>query len=211
MADLIVNEADNAWAELLLTHGASELVDSVFLTAMAEGLAACGVRTARFEFDYLAQARRRASRRPPPRMPILEEEFRVRIFAHDSPCPLFIGGKSMGGRVASLIADEMFSADHIAGIVCLGYPFHPVGKPEKLRTSHLRDLTAPAIICQGTRDPFGTTEDVAGYELSDHIEIEWLEDGDHSFKPRKRSGVTLDQNMAQAIEATARFMKRQIA
>ncbi|MCP5084837.1 MAG: alpha/beta hydrolase [Alphaproteobacteria bacterium] len=178
---------------------------------MAEGLAACGIRTARFEFEYLAQVRRGASRRPPPKMPILEEEFRVRIAAHVSSRPLFIGGKSMGGRVASLIADDMFSAGHIAGIVCLGYPFHPVGKPEKLRTAHLKDLSAPALICQGTRDPFGTTEDVAGYELSDQIEIEWLEDGDHGFKSRKRSGATHEQNMVQAIEATARFMNRQIS
>ncbi len=210
MADVILNEADNAWADLLLTHGASEQVDSAFLTAMAEGLAECGVCTARFEFDYLAQVRHGASRRPPPKMPVLEEEFRVRIAAHPSARPLFIGGKSMGGRVASLVADEVFSSGLIAGIVCLGYPFHPVGKPEKLRTAHLRELTAPALICQGTRDPFGTTEDVTGYELSDQIKIEWLEDGDHGFKPRKRSGVTLEQNMAQAIAATARFMKQQI-
>ena len=208
MADYIFNEADNAWADLLLTHGASEPVDSAFLTTMAEGLAAHGVRTARFEFDYLAQVRRGGSRRPPPKMPVLEEEFRARIATYERSRPLFIGGKSMGGRVSSLIADDMVSAGQIAGIICLGYPFHPVGKPEKLRTAHLKDLSAPALVCQGTRDPFGTTEDVAGYELSDQIEIEWLEDGDHSFKPRKRSGVTLEQNMAQAIDASVRFMTR---
>ncbi len=207
MTELIVNEADHAWAHLLLTHGASEAVDSPFLTTIADGLAALGVRTARFEFDYRAQVRRGASRRPPPTMPILEEEFRACIAAHDHAGPLFIGGKSMGGRVASLIADDMFASGNVAGIICFGYPFHPVGRPEKLRTAHLENLLAPALICQGTRDPFGTTDDVSGYDLSAQIEIEWLDDGDHGFKPRKRSGATLEQNMAQAIEATARFMK----
>ncbi|NNF77203.1 MAG: alpha/beta hydrolase, partial [Rhizobiales bacterium] len=98
MADFIFNEADEAWADLLLTHGASELVDSAFLTTMAEGLAACGIRIARFEFEYLAQVRCGGSRRPPPKMPVLEEEFRARIAAYDRSRPLFIGGKSMGGR-----------------------------------------------------------------------------------------------------------------
>lgn len=208
MTDQIVNEPEYAWAHLLLTHGASEAFDSPFLTTMAEGLASLGIRTVRFEFDYLAQVRRGAPRRPPPRMPVLEEEFCDRISAYDTTGPLFIGGKSMGGRVASLIADPMFAAEHVSGIVCLGYPFHPVGRPDKLRTAHLQNLAAPALICQGTRDPFGTTDDVANYELSGQIEIEWLDDGDHGFKPRKRSGATLDQNMAQAIEAVARFMKR---
>ena len=115
----------------------------------------------------------------------------------------------MGGRVSSLIADEMFAAGQIAGIICLGYPFHPQGKPENLRTAHLKDLSAPALICQGTRDPLGTAEDVAGYDLSDQIEIDWLEDGDHGFKPRKRSGYTLEDHMARTIEVMVQFMKRQ--
>ncbi len=208
MADFLINEADRPWAHLLLTHGASEPADGVFLTVIAEGLAARGIRVARFEFDYLAQRRHGGSRRPPPKMPVLEAEFRARIEAYGSDGPLFLGGKSMGGRVSSLIADEMFAARQIAGIVCLGYPFHPQGKPENLRTAHLKDLAAPTLICQGTRDPLGTADDVAGYDLSDQIEIEWLEDGDHGFKPRKRSGYTLDDHMVRTIEVMAAFMKR---
>ena len=73
----------------------------------------------------------------------------------------------------------------VAGLLCLGYPFHPPGRPEQLRTAHLERLATPALICQGTRDPFGTREEVAGYPLSPRIEILWLEDGDHDLKPRK--------------------------
>jgi len=113
-----------------------------------------------------------------------------------------IGGKSMGGRIASMIADDA----GVDGLVCLGYPFHPPGKPEKLRTAHLRDLQTPTLIVQGTRDPFGKPEEVDAYDLSDGIRIVWLEDGDHSFKPRKSSGRTLEQNFGEAIAAIAAFV-----
>lgn len=99
--------------------------------------------------------------------------------------PLIIGGKSMGGRVASMVADDLLSQDAIAGLLCLGYPFHPPGKPKNLRTQHLAGLKTPTLICQGTRDEFGTREEVAGYALSGNIRILWLEDGDHDLKPRK--------------------------
>jgi predicted alpha/beta-hydrolase family hydrolase len=116
---------------------------------------------------------------------------------------LVIGGKSMGGRIASLIADEA----GVAGLVCLGYPFHPVGKPDRLRVAHLATLTTPTLIVQGTRDPFGTREEVAGYALSDAIKIHWLEDGDHDFKPRKASGHTQQQHWHDAVAAVAGFIE----
>ncbi|HSG39062.1 MAG TPA: alpha/beta family hydrolase, partial [Thermoanaerobaculia bacterium] len=114
-----------------------------------------------------------------------------------------IGGKSMGGRMASLVADEA----GVRGLVCLGYPFHPPGQLEKLRTAHLKDLRTPALIVQGTRDPFGTREEVAGYELSPKIRIAWMEDGDHSLKPRKSSGRTEAGNLAAAVEEVAGFVR----
>jgi predicted alpha/beta-hydrolase family hydrolase len=92
------------------------------------------------------------------------------------------------------------------GLVCLGYPFHPPGDPSRLRTAHLADLRTPALIVQGTRDPFGTREDVAGYTLSGAIRIAWLEAGDHSFKPPARSGRTEAQNVEEAIAAVAGFV-----
>lgn len=206
--DFLRISPDGAWAHLLLTHGASERFDSPFLTVIAEALAHRGIATLRFEFAYLAQVRHGAPRRPPPKMAILQQEFLGRIAALSPTAPLFIGGKSMGGRVASLIADQAVSSGAVAGVVCLGYPFHPVGKPEKLRTAHLENLAAPTLICQGARDPFGTPDEVAGYALSKQIEIEWLADGDHGFKPRKRSGVTFEQNLQQAADAIAAFMRR---
>jgi predicted alpha/beta-hydrolase family hydrolase len=114
---------------------------------------------------------------------------------------LIIGGKSLGGRIASMIADEA----EVAGVVCLGYPFHPPGKPQTLRTAHLETLRTPALIVQGERDPFGKRAEVADYSLSHSIRIVWVPDGDHSFKPRARSGHTLDKNLARAIAAVGDF------
>ncbi|MFW2389537.1 MAG: alpha/beta family hydrolase, partial [Polyangiales bacterium] len=116
---------------------------------------------------------------------------------------VFIGGKSMGGRIASMIADEVGAA----GVVCLGYPFHPSGKPDRLRTEHLASLRTPTLIVQGTRDRLGTMEEVGGYDLSSAIKLAWMEDGDHSFKPRKKSGRTNDQNLAAAAEAVVAFIQ----
>ena len=107
----------------------------------------------------------------------------------------------MGGRIASMVADEM----SVAGVVCLGYPFHPPGKPEKLRTEHLAGLRTPCLICQGERDPFGKQEEVATYSLSGKIELCWVGDGDHNFKPRKKSGRTGAQNIELAITSVAGF------
>jgi predicted alpha/beta-hydrolase family hydrolase len=106
----------------------------------------------------------------------------------------------MGGRVASMIADE----HRAAGLLCLGYPFHPVGKPTQLRTAHLAGLKTPALIVQGTRDPFGTREEVAAYKLAKAIEILWLEDGDHDLRPRKAvSGFSLADHLKTMAAATA--------
>ena len=108
----------------------------------------------------------------------------------------------MGGRIASLIADQAGAS----GLVCLGYPFHPTGKPNQLRTEHLRELKTPTLILQGERDPFGDKQEVEGYELSPRIEMHWLADGDHSFKPRKASGRTADENLSEALERMASFI-----
>ncbi|EHS53965.1 hypothetical protein PDO_3873 [Rhizobium sp. PDO1-076] len=102
----------------------------------------------------------------------------------------------MGGRVASMVADELFVAKRISGLLCLGYPFHPTGKPQQLRTAHLANLKAPTLIVQGTRDPFGTRDEVESYDLAGTIELLWLEDGDHDLKPRKNiSGLSLADHM----------------
>lgn len=177
-------------------------MDSDFMNALSSRLGERGVRVLRFEFPYMAQRRQGGSKRPPNPMPALLDSFRERYAALSGP--VFIGGKSMGGRVASMLADELAAA----GLICFGYPFHPPGKPERTRTEHLAELSTPALILQGTRDPLGKPDEVAGYRLSGQIQVSWLESGDHDFKPLKRSGLTQLDLINQAAERTLAFMQR---
>jgi predicted alpha/beta-hydrolase family hydrolase len=167
------------------------------------------LRVARFEFAYMAARRTGESRKPPPRAEMLMGEYLAAVEELAAAGPLIIGGKSMGGRVASMVADDLFAKGAIAGLVCLGYPFHPPAKPTQLRTKHLEGLRTPALICQGTRDEFGTRDEVAGYSLSDNIEILWLEDGDHDLKPRKTiSGFSAADHLQTTADAVAAFAAR---
>jgi len=193
-----------AHTTVLLAHGAGAPMDSASMNATAKALADAGFRVARFEFGYMA-ARRSGQRKPPPRAETLIPEYKAAIAELAVKGPLVIGGKSMGGRVASMAADELHVAGRIAGLLCLGYPFHPPAKPGQLRTAHLADLKTPTLICQGTRDEFGTRDEVSAYALSDRIEILWLEDGDHDLKPRKSiSGFsTADHLKTLAEKVTA--------
>ena len=189
---------------VLLAHGAGAPMDTPFMEDIASELGARGLRVVRFEFAYMAQRRAGGTRRPPPKIEVVCEEYRAAIASLATEGPLIIGGKSMGGRAASLIADEMFAAGRIAGLLCLGYPFHPTGQPEKLRVEHLAGMQTPALICQGTRDPFGTREEVAGYALSPQIAVTWFKDGEHDLKPRKRlTGLTQQDHLAAACAAIA--------
>jgi hypothetical protein len=201
----------DAPATLLLAHGAGAPMDSRFMNDMAALLAERGLRASRFEFAYMAGRRTGAGRKPPPRAERVMDEFRGAVAALNADRPLFIGGKSMGGRVASMIADELFREGRIAGLACLGYPFHPPGSPEKLRTAHLEKLSAPALICQGTRDPFGPRDEVAGYDLSPAIEFHWIAEGDHDFRPVKGAGLTAKENLADAADAVTNWVNALIA
>ena len=189
-------------ATLLLAHGAGAPMDSDFMTLFAERLARQSVRVLRFEFPYMAARRQGGARRPPSPMPVLLDSFRTHYRAAVAAGPLFVGGKSMGGRVASLLADELGAA----GLICLGYPFHPPGKPERTRTEHLAGLVTPALIVQGTRDAFGKPGEVAGYALSGQIQVSWLDTGDHDFTPLKRSGLSQAGLIDQAAQRAAGFM-----
>jgi predicted alpha/beta-hydrolase family hydrolase len=202
---LIDGPADATW-NLVLAHGAGQGMDSPFLEHFGHSLGARGLRVVRFELPYMARMRRTGRRRPPDREPVLRESWKRTIerwlAAGGDPGRLLIGGKSLGGRIASLIADEM----GVAGLICLGYPFHPPGKPDRLRVEHLEGLRTPALICQGTRDPFGNREEVPGYRLSGSVRLAWIEDGEHSFKPRRQSGRTWEQNLDRAAEAIVAFV-----
>lgn len=201
--ELLFDGPDDAGLTVVLAHGAGAPMNTPFLNTVARGLAADGLRVARFEFPYM-RARRQTGKRggAPDREPILRNSWKEVVDKLGGGRRLVIGGKSMGGRIASMVADEVGAR----GLVCLGYPFHPPGRPEKLRTAHLETLSTPALIVQGTRDAFGTQEDVAGYRLSPAIRVVWLEDGDHSWKPRASSGRTEAQNMAEALTAMRTFL-----
>lgn len=177
----------------LFAHGAGADAESKFMTNFAQGLAEKGIRAARFNFPYMQQRKIDGKKRPPNRAPALVEFFSKIV--KDLNQPVYIGGKSMGGRIASMVAaqgDEELNK-LIKGVICLGYPFHPIGKPEKLRIEHLKNITAPLFIAQGTRDKLGNQEEVSSYELEKEVDIFWLEDGDHDFKPRVKSGFTQSQ------------------
>jgi len=193
---------------IVLAHGAGAPMDSGSMTAAAKAIAAAGFRVARFEFGYMA-ARRSGQRKPPPRAETLIPEYRAAVQALGARGPLVVGGKSMGGRVASMAADALLAEGKIAGLLCLGYPFHPPAKPEQPRTKHLAALQTPTLICQGTRDVFGTREEVAAYTLSDRIELLWLEDGDHDLKPRKTvSGFTAADHLRTVAETVRAWSMR---
>jgi predicted alpha/beta-hydrolase family hydrolase len=189
----------------VLAHGAGAPMDSPFLAAMATGLAERRLRVARFEFAYMRARREGGGRRAPDREPELRRAWLAAIGAVGGR-RLWIGGKSLGGRIASMVADEA----GVRGLVCLGYPFRPPGADPSAavrRTAHLRDLRTPTLIVQGTRDPFGGPDEVAGYTLSSCIRVHWIEDGDHSLKPRKSSGRTEAQNLAEAVAVVAAFVR----
>lgn len=186
---------------LVLAHGAGAAMDSRGMTDVTSRIAARGIRVVRFEFAYMA-ARRDGVRRPPPRADTLLDEYRA-VLAEVGGRPV-IGGRSMGGRVASMLADD---AD-VAGLACLSYPWHPPAKPDQPRTAHLEHLRTPTVVVQGTRDPFGTPDEVAEYTLSSAIELLWLEDGDHDLRPRTAvSGFTHAQHLDTAADAVASFVR----
>jgi predicted alpha/beta-hydrolase family hydrolase len=203
--DFLFDGPADARVTIMLAHGAGAPMDSASMTAAAKALAVVGFRVARFEFGYMASRRTDAGRKPPPRAESAIPEYVAAVDALGAKGPMVIGGKSMGGRVASMAADDLSAKGRIAGLLCLGYPFHPPGKPEQLRTKHLLGLKTPTLICQGTRDEFGTRDEVQGYSLSKQIEILWLEDGDHDLKPRKSvSGFSAADHlkaMAEAVKA----------
>ena len=186
---------------VVLAHGAGAAMDSAFMNDVARGLSASGFRVARFEFPYMRKARETGARSRPDVPAELEATWRRVIGQLGGPAALVIGGKSMGGRIASMVADRA----GVKGLLCLGYPFHPAGAPGTLRVAHLKDLRTPSLFLQGERDSLGSRAEIEGYELSSAIRIMYLGDGDHSFKPRKDSGRTYKGNLDQAISEAAAF------
>jgi len=176
-------------------------MDSEFMQATAEGLAGASFEAIVFNFPYMEKRMADGKRRPPDRAPKLLGHFEAVIKNVGTDRPLIIGGKSMGGRMASMVAAAGdFS---LAGLLLLGYPFHPPGKPEKLaeRTGHLKNIKTPTLLVQGERDTFGGRTLLETVKLPASFEVCWMPDGDHGFKPRKKSGHTLDGNIKLMLKA----------
>lgn len=202
MLELLRSGPPGRDSALVLAHGAGAGMRSTFMGTFAEGLGARGIAVYRFEFPYMRERTASGGRRPPNPERVLGQCW-TEVIARLTGRSLIIGGKSLGGRIASLIADE----NAAAGLICLGYPFHPPGRPERTRTAHLADLRTPTLICQGTRDPFGSFAEIGGYRLSPAITVQWLEDGNHSLEPRRSSGRTIADNWNDAMDRIAEFTR----
>jgi predicted alpha/beta-hydrolase family hydrolase len=161
-----------AIARFIFAHGAGAGMDSDFMRDVANQLAALQIEVLRFNFPYMQIMSESGKRRPPTRMPTLLEAYLAIVEQHKTDLPLFIGGKSMGGRAATMLGTQAQTQGKINGVIALGYPFHPSGKPEKLRIDHLPDLLAPCLIVQGERDALGNKAEIAGYDLPESLQLE---------------------------------------
>lgn len=187
-------------------HGAGTPMDHPFMETVAKGIAAGGFRVARFEFPYMVKRRTDGKKRPPDRPAVLREAIDA-VASKLGTAKLVLGGKSMGGRIASEMADPL----QVQGLICMGYPFHAPGKPDRVRADHLAAIRTPTLILQGERDPFGTHDEIAGYKLSNKVKVHYLTDGEHSFKSRKASGRTEAENIAEAVTEAVAFLERRAA
>jgi predicted alpha/beta-hydrolase family hydrolase len=187
----------------IMAHGAGAPMDSDWMNHFTTKLVKKGIRVVRFEFPYMVERRLNGTKRPPNKSSVLLETWReVLIKEQKKSKTIFIGGKSMGGRMASLIADDQ----NVNGLIGLGFPFHAPGKDPKDRILHLEKIKTPSLIVQGTRDTLGSLEDCKTYKLSKNISFTWLEDGDHSWKPRVKSGHNLEEHMDKAADEIVSFM-----
>lgn len=192
-----------------MAHGAGRGMANPFMESMARGLIASGVRVVRFHFPFMEQMVRSGKRLPPDRGGVLRQCY-SEVIAHCiemERCPaknLIIGGKSVGGRIASMVADE----HGVAGVVCLGYPFHPPKKPGLWRAEQLQSIATPTLICQGENDPFGTRQEVSRLSLSEAVSLHWLAGGDHNFNPHGVPGLTAKDNLEDAIGACNAFIDK---
>jgi len=197
---------------LILAHGAGAPADSAFMEALSFALSREGIGTVRFEFPYMQKRRLDGKKRPPDREPVLLEYF-SRVVDEvrgdlGAGIRVLVGGKSMGGRMASILASQREGID---GVACYGYPFHPPGKPDRWRTGHFQELKSPMLVLQGTRDPFGKPAEMVGREKElEAIQLHWLEGGNHDFQPLKRQPHTQSELIAEAARETRVFIDQEL-
>jgi len=208
-AQEIFEPAKHPKALFVLAHGAGADMNHEFMNDFSARLNAEGISVLRFNFPYMVKRSEDGKRRPPDRMPKLLESYLSVLSFLDTQLPIYIGGKSMGGRVAATLMNEAVSHEYftkICGAVCLGYPFHPQKKTEKLRLEPLQETQKNILIIQGERDALGSKEEIGDYNLSQLCQVIFVEDGDHNLKPRVKSGYTHQQHINTAIEAIVRFI-----
>jgi predicted alpha/beta-hydrolase family hydrolase len=199
---LLTNGPVDAAITVVLAPGAGADMNHPFMATVAEGLGAKGHRVVRFNFVYAE-----AGRKAPDRQPVLEATYRAVLDHLGDADRLAIGGKSMGGRIASHLAASGTEAD---GVLFLGYPLHPPGKPERIRDEHLRDVKVPMLFVEGTRDPFCPLDTLERVRegLKVPTEVVAIADGDHSFKVRKSSGRTTEDAWNEVVDAAAGWLER---
>jgi predicted alpha/beta-hydrolase family hydrolase len=198
---------------LVLAHGAGAGQDSRFMTQFADGLASRGVDVLTFNFLYTEQRRR-----VPDRTEKLEACYRAAVSVARNHGPfggnaVFIGGKSMGGRIATHLAAAAGSdaaANGISGLVLLGYPLHPPGKPDQLRAAHLEKIRVPMLFVQGSRDPFGTPAELQPIveRLRADATLHVVENGDHSLAPPRKGARTVDQIYGDLQDTIVEWLRR---
>ena len=193
---------------MILAHGAGAPMDSLFMELLAEALAGQGIESVRFEFPYMVKRREDGRKRPPDRQPALLAAFEDQVsLAREelgSQVPLLVGGKSMGGRMATLLAAGKFRDND--GVACYGYPFHPPGKLDRWRIEHLGEVAVPLLVVQGTRDPFGKPDELkAQGQIPGLTRLCWLDGGNHDFQPLARQPEQQADLIAQAALLTRQF------
>ncbi len=214
----LIDTPQNPIARVLFAHGAGAGQDHPFMELIAQGLKAHRIEVIRFNFPYMKKRQEDGKKRPPDRQPKLLAAFAEEAMNCKDDLPLFLAGKSMGGRMATLLmAGQLaepiagFQPERILGLLCLGYPFHAPAKKDQWRADHFVDVSCPCLILQGERDTFGNKEEMTMHTLPVHFQQVYLPDGDHSLKPRKKSEVTEEENINTAIGAMVDFIQQTLS
>ncbi len=204
-------DGDRADTLAIFAHGAGANMSHEFMETMAQDLAGKGIQVLRFNFPYMQANLVDGKRRPPDRAPKLLAHFREQLelaYGAFEPKRIVLIGKSMGGRMASILSEdsELMNRCRVSHLICLGYPFVPLkgGEP---RLEPLQLSSLPILVIQGERDKFGTQENIESWDMPESVQCRYLTDGDHSFKPRKVSGTSIEANMAQAVAYAVEFIK----
>lgn len=213
---MFISQGTGRIGTILFAHGAGIAMDHRFMQTFSTLLADHGFQVIRFEFPYMQHRRATGKQIFPDKLDLLQDSFKqaahkVRAESKDSAKPIFLLGKSLGGRVATMIADDLIYSLPIAGVFVLGYPFHPLLKPQKLRIEHLQDIKAKVVVFQGERDTFGSHQEVCPLIESLNITIHWFEDADHDLKPRVKSGFSHTQHLFRAASLIAQHARNLLA